>query len=61
MQFITYLLLTSHVLTYLLTYGRWEKEAKTTVNKLGLFGDIMNALKALSGGAHIEKNKFGET
>ena len=49
----------THSLTYL--YERWEKEAKTTVNKLGLFGDIMNALKALSGGAHIEKNKFGET
>ncbi len=49
----------THLLIY--SYERWEKDAKTTVNKLGLFGDIMNALKALSGGAHIEKNKFGET
>jgi len=55
--FIAYSLVPS--LTYLCF--RWEKGAKTTVNKLGLFGDIMNAFKALSGGAHIEKNEFGET
>jgi len=39
----------------------WEKGAKSKSNKLGFFGDLMNVFEALSGGAHIEKNKFGET
>lgn len=39
----------------------WEKGSKDRENKLGLFGDLANLLGALSGGAHIEKNKYGET
>jgi hypothetical protein len=38
----------------------WEKDAKQ-VNKLGLVGDVMKLFGALAGGAHIEKNEFGET
>ena len=40
----------------------WEKGATTgDKRKLGLLSDLGNVFKALSGGAHIEKNKFGET
>ena len=39
----------------------WEAGSKEKQNKKGLLGDIFNVLKAFSGGAHIEKNKFGET
>ena len=39
----------------------WEKGSKSQKNSLGLFGDIANVLTAFAGGAHIEKNKFGET
>jgi len=38
----------------------WESESKET-NKLGKVGDIFSLAKALLGGAHIVKNKFGET
>lgn len=39
----------------------WENEATTQNNKIGIFGDFLNVFKAFMGGAHIEKNKFGET
>jgi len=39
----------------------WEKNSLTEKNKLGLLGDVFSVLKAFVGGAHIEKNKFGET
>jgi hypothetical protein len=39
----------------------WEKGATTAESKMGLFSDLSNVWKALSGGAHIEKNKYGET
>lgn len=39
----------------------WEKSATTRTNKFGLFGNIANVIEALSGGAHIVKNEFGET
>ena len=39
----------------------WEDGSKEKKNKNGALGDIFNALKALSGGAHIEKNEYGET
>ena len=40
----------------------WEKGATTgDKRKLGLLSDLGNVFKALSGGAHIEKNQFGET
>ena len=39
----------------------WEKGATTTVRKGGLLNDMSNLWKALAGGAHIEKNEFGET
>ena len=38
----------------------WEKTSRKTP-KLGLFGAAGELFKALSGGAHIEKNKYGET
>ena len=38
----------------------WEKGSISTTKK-GFFGDALELFKALSGGAHIEKNKFGET
>eukprot|EP01038_Epipyxis_sp_PR26KG_P017207 gene17207-23708_t len=38
----------------------WEPNAKTK-KKSGLFDDLVNIFGALAGGAHIEKNKFGET
>lgn len=39
----------------------WEQNAKAQTNKWGLIGDFFSVLKAFSGGAHIEKNKYGET
>jgi hypothetical protein len=39
----------------------WEKGATKRQNKAGILGDIANLWGALSGGAHIVKNKFGET
>jgi hypothetical protein len=39
----------------------WEKGSTTRKNKFGLFSDLANAFEALAGGAHIEKNEFGET
>ena len=39
----------------------WEEGSQSRENKKGIFGDIFNAVKAVSGGAQIEKNKFGET
>ena len=35
--------------------------AITSKNKFGILSDLSNLWKALSGGAHIEKNEFGET
>ena len=39
----------------------WEVESKSKTNKKGLIGDIFNVIKAVSGGAQIVKNKYGET
>lgn len=40
----------------------WEEGSKTRTSKKGsIIGDIFNALSALSGGAHIVKDKNGET
>lgn len=39
----------------------WEKGATTSESKMGLLSDLSNVWKALAGGAHIEKNKYGET
>jgi len=39
----------------------WEKEAKSKEPKSGFLGEVFELFKALNGGAHIEKNKFGET
>ena len=39
----------------------WEAESKSKTNKKGLIGDIFNVIKAVSGGAQILKNKYGET
>jgi hypothetical protein len=41
----------------------WEDGAKDRVNskKGGFVGDVFNALSALAGGAHIVKDKNGET
>ena len=39
----------------------WESGSTEKENKKGLVGDIFNVLKAFSGGAHITKNKYGET
>ena len=39
----------------------WETGAKTKNSKGGVIGDIFNALTALGGGAHIVKDKNGET
>ena len=39
----------------------WEAGVTKRKNKFGVFGDIMNALSAVTGGAQIEKNKYGET
>ena len=39
----------------------WEKNSLTEKNRLGIFGDILSVMTAFVGGAHIEKNKFGET
>lgn len=41
----------------------WESDAKNDdKNKSkGFFGDLVNLLGAVGGGAHIEKNEFGET
>ena len=46
----------------LLTKGgkMWEK-GSTDKRRTGLLGDLKNVFNALAGGAHIEKNKFGET
>ena len=38
----------------------WEKSSRNSP-KMGIFGAAGELFKALSGGAHIEKNKFGET
>ena len=38
----------------------WEKGAKDE-KKTSLIGNIMSVFEALSGGAHITKNEFGET
>mmetsp|Transcript_29238 Transcript_29238/g.49070 ORF Transcript_29238/g.49070 Transcript_29238/m.49070 type:complete len:164 (-) Transcript_29238:1284-1775(-) len=39
----------------------WEEGSTSQKRKFGVFSDIMSVMKALSGGAHIEKNEFGET
>jgi len=39
----------------------WEDGAVTQKRTGGIFGDAVNALGALFGGAQIVKNKFGET
>ena len=39
----------------------WEQDSKSKVNKKGFVGDLINVIKAVSGGAQIEKNKYGET
>jgi len=39
----------------------WEESSTNRRNQLGFLGDLTNALFALFGGAHIEKNKYGET
>ena len=40
----------------------WEKGSKSRSSKKGgVIGDIINALTALSGGAHIVKDENGET
>lgn len=39
----------------------WESGATEQANKAGLLGDLASLFKALGGGAHIVKNKFGET
>lgn len=39
----------------------WEDNVKTKRNKFGILGDLFNVFKALNGGAHIEKDKFGRT
>ena len=39
----------------------WEDKAKEEKNKLGVLGDVFSVLKAFSGGAHIVKDKFGQT
>ena len=38
----------------------WEKSSRNSP-KMGILGAAAELFKALSGGAHIEKNKFGET
>ena len=46
----------------LLTKGgkMWE-DGSTNKKRGGLFDDLKNVFQALAGGAHIEKNQFGET
>ena len=39
----------------------WESGSTEKENKKGLVGDLFNVFKAFSGGAHITKNKYGET
>ena len=39
----------------------WEEKDTETRRKSNFFGDITNLISALSGGAHIVKNEFGET
>lgn len=39
----------------------WEKGSKSKEPKSGFFGEVVELFKALNGGAHIEKDKFGET
>lgn len=39
----------------------WEKGSKSNEPKTGFLGEVVELFKALNGGAHIEKNKFGET
>lgn len=39
----------------------WESGSKEKQQRGGILGDLFNVISALSGGAHIAKNKFGET
>ena len=39
----------------------WEADAKVRRRSFGVLGDLSNLWAALSGGAHIVKNKYGET
>lgn len=39
----------------------WEPDAKVRHRSFGVLGDLSNLWAALSGGAHIVKNKYGET
>ena len=39
----------------------WESGALSQENKIGIWGDMFNLWRAFWGGAHIVKNKFGET
>jgi hypothetical protein len=39
----------------------WEPNSTTQKNRFGLVGDLIRVFEALSGGAHIEKNQYGET
>ena len=40
----------------------WEKGVKEKdKGRFGIFSDLLNVAEALSGGAHITKNKYGET
>lgn len=41
--------------------GKMWESGSTTERTQGLFGNLKNVFTALSGGAHIEKNEFGET
>jgi hypothetical protein len=39
----------------------WEKGSTSKKNKAGILGDLISVFEALSGGAHIVKNEYGET
>lgn len=39
----------------------WERGSLDRKNKLGFLGDFLNVVEALSGGAHIVKDKYGRT
>ncbi len=41
--------------------GKMWEEGSTSERSKGLLGNLKNVFDALSGGAHIEKNEFGET
>ena len=41
--------------------GRMWEEGSTSKNSGGLIQNVKNVMEALSGGAHINKNEYGET